>query len=137
MGTIQGTAYKYSRDLTQAKTDSGTIMFIWNKVNINQDIIIEFANDILKNGFPISQLEIDDKWVTEHGDLTPDPEKFPNMADMTKQLHDMGIKVTIWTHPFFNIESDSLQETLPSKTFTDYDDEDKRDFYVKAGQERY
>ena len=70
MGTIQGTAYKYSSDLTQAKTDSGTIMFIWNKVNINQDIIIEFANDILKNGFPISQLEIDDKWVTEHGDAS-------------------------------------------------------------------
>ena len=91
----------------------------------------------MKNGFPISQLEIDDKWVTEHGDLTPDPKKFPNMADMTKQLHDMGIKVTIWTHPFFNIESESLQETLPSKTFTDYDDEDKRDYYVKAGQERY
>ena len=91
----------------------------------------------MKNGFPISQLEIDDKWVTEHGDLTPDPAKFPNMADMTKQLHDMGIKVTIWTHPFFNIESESLQETLPSKTFTDYDDEDKRVFYVKAGQERY
>ena len=91
----------------------------------------------MKNGFPISQLEIDDKWVTEHGDLTPDPKKFPNMAEMTKQLHDMGIKVTIWTHPFFNIESESLQETLPSKTFTDYDDEDKRDFYVKAGQERY
>ena len=59
------------------------------------------------------------------------------MADMTKQLHDMGINVTIWTHPFFNIESESLQETLPSKTFTDYDDEDKRDYYVKAGQERY
>ena len=91
----------------------------------------------MKNGFPISQLEIDDKWVTEHGDLTPDPKKFPNMAEMTKQLHDMGINVTIWTHPFFNIESESLQETLPSKTFTDYDDEDKRDYYVKAGQERY
>ena len=106
-------------------------------MNINQEIIIEFANDILKNGFPISQLEIDDKWVTEHGDLTPDPNKFPDLAAMTEQLHEMGIKVTIWTHPFFNIESETLQETLPSNTFTDYDDEDQRDFYVKAGQERY
>ena len=59
------------------------------------------------------------------------------VEDIISMINDMGIKVTIWTHPFFNIESESLQETLPSKTFTDYDDEDKRDYYVKAGQERY
>ena len=41
------------------------------KVNINQTVIIDFAKDILSNNYPISQLEIDDKWTTEHGDLIP------------------------------------------------------------------
>ena len=104
------------------------------KVNIDQQTIIDFAKDILANDYPISQLEIDDKWTTEHGDLTPNPEKFPDPKQMTDDLHDMGIKVTIWTHPFLNIESDTLQKTLPSITFTDYNNtSDEYLYYVKAG----
>lgn len=104
------------------------------KTNINESVILGFADDILANEYPISQLEIDDKWTTEHGDLTPDPIKFPDMAGMTKKLHDKDIKVTIWTHPFLNIESKTLQKTLPSISFLDYDHKDtERDYYVKAG----
>ena len=56
------------------------------------------------------------------------------MKAMADELHDMGIKVTIWTHPFHNIESKILQQTLPSVSFTDYEYSDNAyEFYVRAG----
>ena len=98
--------------------------------------MIEFAEEILRYNYSISQLEIDDKWTVDHGDLKPDPEKFENMKEMSVKLHEMGIAVTIWTHPFFNIESQTLQKSLPSVSFTDTDNPDSNneyEYYIKSG----
>ena len=39
---------------------------------INQTVVLEYAEQIVANGFADSQLEIDDRWETSYGDLTFD-----------------------------------------------------------------
>ena len=46
--------------------------------NVTQSRVMEFAQEIVDNRFPISQLEIDDAWATHYGDLVFDPVKFPD-----------------------------------------------------------
>ncbi|XP_064611379.1 myogenesis-regulating glycosidase-like [Liolophura sinensis] len=75
------------------------------KKDINQSTVMEFANDILSNNFPHSQIEIDDDWTVHYGDMDFNRAKFPDPAGMVKNLTDMGFRTTIWVHPFANIDS--------------------------------
>ncbi|VDI22641.1 Hypothetical predicted protein [Mytilus galloprovincialis] len=78
--------------------------------DINQTTVIEFASNILKYNFSHSQVEIDDDWTPKYGDMVFNVKKFPNATEMVKQLNAMGFRVTIWVHPFFNIDSLPFQE---------------------------
>ncbi|XP_006820508.1 myogenesis-regulating glycosidase-like [Saccoglossus kowalevskii] len=78
------------------------------KVNISQEVILDYAQEILENDFPNSQLEIDDGWATLYGDLQFDPVKFPDPTQMCTDLHAMGFRITIWTHPFGNYDSNAF-----------------------------
>ncbi|XP_077993185.1 myogenesis-regulating glycosidase-like [Glandiceps talaboti] len=82
------------------------------KIDINQSVVIDYAHEINDNGFPNSQLEIDDGWATKYGDLVFDPVKFHNPKEMCDELHDMGFRVTIWTTPFGNFDSDAFADGL-------------------------
>nr|XP_039274017.1 myogenesis-regulating glycosidase-like [Styela clava] len=82
------------------------------KQNINQSATLQFADEILKNGFSNSQLEIDDKWSTAYGDLTFDPVKFSDPKGMIQSLHNKGFRVTLWTTPFVNVNSKLFQSSM-------------------------
>jgi alpha-glucosidase (family GH31 glycosyl hydrolase) len=73
--------------------------------NINQSVVLDYANDIISNGFAASQLEIDDKWEKFYGDLDFDRRKFPDPKAMTAKIHSLGMRVTLWVHPFCNFDS--------------------------------
>ncbi|XP_014668580.1 PREDICTED: uncharacterized family 31 glucosidase KIAA1161-like [Priapulus caudatus] len=75
------------------------------KKNITQELVMEYAQEILDSGFPHSQLEIDDDWATAYGDWEFDSGKFPDPVAMVNQLHAMDFRVTVWTHPFANTDS--------------------------------
>ena len=75
---------------------------------INQTVVLNFANEIRANNYSLSQLEIDDKWEVFYGDLDFDKKKFPDMNELTSQLHAMDMRVTLWVHPFCNIDSSSF-----------------------------
>lgn len=79
----------------------------WNYFfkEVNQSAVLKFAHEIVANNYSISQLEIDDKWEKSYGDLDFDKEKFPNVTELTTELHNMGIRVTLWMHPFCNTDS--------------------------------
>lgn len=79
----------------------------WNYFfrDINQSIVLDYANQISQNNYSISQLEIDDKWELSYGDLDFDTKKFPNISEMVSKLHSMNMRITLWVHPFCNIDS--------------------------------
>jgi alpha-glucosidase len=79
------------------------------KSDINTSAVLQFANDILGNGFPISQLEIDDRWQTCYGEQVVDTTRFSNMSGLISTLHDLGMRVTAWVHPFINNDCPSYQ----------------------------
>ncbi|XP_067012522.2 myogenesis-regulating glycosidase [Anabrus simplex] len=74
------------------------------KANINEEVVTDFANQILKYGFQNSQLEIDDLWETCYGSLTFDTKKFPDIKAFTDLLKSKGFRVTLWIHPFINVD---------------------------------
>ena len=82
------------------------------KDRIDQDTVIEFAQQIRNNGYPYHVLEIDDRWQIQYGDLEFDPERFPDPKDMIRELHELGFKVTAWVIPFFHPHSNTGKEAV-------------------------
>lgn len=83
------------------------------KADINDSTVMQFGNEIVNHGFENSQLEIDDNWESCYGDATFSTDlKFPNPAGMVNDLKAMGFRVTLWIHPFVNIECVSWTEAV-------------------------
>ena len=76
--------------------------------DVNQSTVLEFASNILKYNFTHAQLEIDDDWTKAYGDMDFNPQKFENATLMVKELNELGFRVTVWIHPFFNVDSTSF-----------------------------
>lgn len=72
------------------------------KTNVSDEIISEFANEILSHEFPNSQLEIDDDWEKCYGSLTFNESKFAGIKQMARYLKSKGFRITLWVHPFIN-----------------------------------
>ncbi|XP_055697883.1 myogenesis-regulating glycosidase-like [Phlebotomus papatasi] len=72
------------------------------KRDIDETVVMRFANEIVNNGFTNSQFEIDDDWEICYGALEFRTSKFPNIRNTVQQLKNMGFRVTLWIHPFIN-----------------------------------
>jgi len=71
--------------------------------NITEEKVLALARDIIGNGFVnSSHVEIDDKWETCYGENEFDTIKFPNPSPMIDTIKDLGLRVTLWVHPFIN-----------------------------------
>lgn len=73
--------------------------------SVNQTLVEDFAQQIVAHNYPRSNLEIDDRWEIKYGDLDFDKTKFPDMKSLSQKLHSLGFRVTLWVHPFCNIDS--------------------------------
>lgn len=85
------------------------------KKDINQDNVLEFANNIKKYGFKNAQLAIDDDWTPHYGDFDFDRKKFPQPQDMIKELKAKGFRVTLWMHPFISPTAKTFWEYFSKK----------------------
>lgn len=85
------------------------------KTEINDQIIREFADKIKSLGFENSQLEIDDDWEDCYGALTFRNSKFPEIRKLTDDLKANGFRVTLWIHPFINIDCKQVYNEALSK----------------------
>jgi alpha-glucosidase (family GH31 glycosyl hydrolase) len=77
---------------------------------INQDVVLQYADDIIKHDYPFNVLEIDDRWQVYYGDLGFDPQRFPNPKQMIDELHVKGFKVTAWVIPFLDRQSQAFAD---------------------------
>ena len=80
------------------------------KTEINQEVVLQYANEIIKNDYPYNVLEIDDRWQIYYGDIGFDPKRFPNPKQMIDELHSKGFKVTAWVIPFLQTESQAFAD---------------------------
>ncbi|XP_067658505.1 myogenesis-regulating glycosidase-like [Haliotis asinina] len=78
------------------------------KTKINQSLVAEFVDDIKKHNFPVSQIEIDDVWTPKYGDMDFDPVTFPDPQSLVNAMHSENISVTLWVHPFININANAF-----------------------------
>lgn len=92
--------------------------------NQNEKDILKYAGDIVKNGFPVGVIMIDDNWQDRYGTWKFDCEKFSDPKGMIEKLHSMGFKVMLWVVPF--ISSDSpVYRHLAEKKLLIFGDKEK------------
>ncbi|XP_045450334.1 myogenesis-regulating glycosidase-like [Melitaea cinxia] len=84
---------------------------------IDQENLWAFANEINDSGFPNSQFEIDDLWEICYGSLTVDERKLPNLKQLVQDIKGLGFRVTIWVHPFINMDCDPWYSEALSKGY--------------------
>jgi alpha-glucosidase (family GH31 glycosyl hydrolase) len=70
------------------------------KMAISQDIVLNYARQIVAHGFGCAILGIDDRWQTAMGDAQFKPDTFPDPQGMIDTLKNLGIETTVWTAPF-------------------------------------
>jgi alpha-glucosidase (family GH31 glycosyl hydrolase) len=90
----------------------------------NEKDILKYADDIVKNGFPVGVIMIDDNWQDRYGTWKFDCEKFSDPAGMIKKLHALGFKVMLWIVPFISSDSPVYRE-LEAKGLLLYGDSAK------------
>lgn len=81
------------------------------KTDVNQDKVLDFAQNITSRGYSISQLEIDDSYSDHYGDLEFSTTKFPDYSEFISSLESLGVSnVTAWVHPFINPDANDFLE---------------------------
>ena len=75
----------------------------------NQEDILQYARDILDNGFPPGVIMVDDYWQEDYGAWKFHPGRFPNPTMMVDSLHQMGFRVMLWVCPFISPDSDTYR----------------------------
>jgi alpha-glucosidase (family GH31 glycosyl hydrolase) len=76
----------------------------------NEEDILKYAEDILKNGYSPGVLMIDDNWQEDYGKWEFSPRRFKDPKGMMKKLHDMGFKVMLWICPFISADSEVFRK---------------------------
>jgi myogenesis-regulating glycosidase len=80
------------------------------KTEVNQGVVLRFAQEIIDQRYPYHVMEIDDRWQVYYGDLGFDPARFPDPQGMVTQLHALGFQVTAWVIPFLDPRSAAFAE---------------------------
>lgn len=60
---------------------------------------MEYAENIIREGYTPGVIMIDEGWQKAYGDWTFDEKKFPDPKYMTDYLHSLGFKVMLWVVP--------------------------------------
>lgn len=83
--------------------------------NQNEQDILTYARDIVRNGFPRGIIMIDDNWQRYYGNFEFKPDKFLNPQAMVAELHRMGFKVMLWVSPFVSADTPEYRELAAQK----------------------
>ena len=78
--------------------------------NQNQADVEKYADDVIKNGFPVGVFMVDDNWQNYYGNFDFRADKFPDPKAMMDRLHAKGFKVMFWICPFVSPASPEFRE---------------------------
>ena len=78
--------------------------------NQNQEDILKYADNIMKNNFPVGVFMVDDNWQKHYGNFDFKPERFPDPKGMIDQLHKDGFRIMLWICPFVSPDSPEFRE---------------------------
>ena len=67
----------------------------------NQKGIMDYARQIIKQGFEPGVLMIDEGWFKTYGDWEFHEGRFPDPHGMMKELKEMGFKLILWICPYY------------------------------------
>lgn len=67
----------------------------------NQAGIMEYARNIVANGFQPGVLMIDEGWFKTYGDWEFHEGRFPDPHGMMQELKEMGFKLILWMCPYY------------------------------------
>jgi myogenesis-regulating glycosidase len=84
--------------------------WVEHKVDVSQAKVLEYARNIHSHDLPCGVIEIDDKWESLYGDMEFDSTKFPDPKAMVDELHRLGYRVTLWVHPFVNLDAKTFAQ---------------------------
>lgn len=76
----------------------------------NQQSVIEYAENIIANGYTPGVIMIDDTWQLDYGMWQFEKSRFPEPAEMVNKLHGMGFKVMLWIVPYISADSPAFRE---------------------------
>ncbi|XP_075235878.1 myogenesis-regulating glycosidase-like isoform X2 [Lycorma delicatula] len=93
-------------DIPDTKMVEHPIWSTWVKfkADINETAILKYAESIIHHQFNNSQLEIDDRWETCYGSMIFNKTRFPDIKLLSSKLKKIGFRITIWRHPFVNVD---------------------------------
>lgn len=84
--------------------------------NQNQEDILKYADNVLKNNFPVGVFMIDDNWQRHYGNFDFKADRFPDPKGMIARLHQQGFRIMFWICPFVSPDSPEFRE-LQQKGF--------------------
>lgn len=79
-------------------------------LDVSQDSVLAYAQDIVGHGFPPGILLIDDGWQTYYGSFMFARDRFPDPRAMVHLLHEMGFVVMLWVCPFVSPDSRTFRD---------------------------
>lgn len=86
------------------------------KDNLNQESLLNYAEQILKYDFPAGVLMIEDGWQQRYGNFEFTRDRFPNPTAMIEELHAKGFRIMLRVYPFVSPDSPEFRE-LQQKGF--------------------
>lgn len=78
--------------------------------NLNQDSVLQFAENILKVGLPAGELIFDDGWTDYVGQFEFAVSKFPDPKGMCDKLQEMGFILSVWMTPYVSSDSSTFRD---------------------------
>ncbi|CRK94962.1 CLUMA_CG008450, isoform A [Clunio marinus] len=84
---------------------------------INEQMIADYADEIIAHGFNRSLFDIDDFWEVCYGSLEVNQTTFPGLRSLAEDLKSKGFIVGMWIHPFVNKDCEPYFTYLNDNNF--------------------
>ncbi|MBA3642034.1 MAG: glycoside hydrolase family 31 protein [Actinomycetota bacterium] len=102
---------------------------VWNTwaqfyLGTDQRKILDYAERLSGAHLPAHAVQIDGGWEEQRGDLTFDPQRFPDPKAMSRRIHQLGFAVGTWVSFYITANSSNFEEAK------------RRGFLMRDGEDR-